>query len=158
MKCGALVLRTSAILHDTPHTTQVSCPKLNTLYDIIISYTMYQSGTWLISIRWTVVCSQDFCLFAGYRLAIGWLCPKINTLQDIVIYYYVSKLHMAAINTLDCTVSTKCFGYQLAIRWLAAGYWLAMSPNQYTSKHNPKLQHSRTRFLWACPLLFRSTL
>ena len=72
---------------------------------------MYQSGTWLLSILLTVVCSQDF-------FAIGWLCPQINTLQDIVIYYYVPMWAIAAINTLDCSVFTSCFGYQLAIGWL----------------------------------------
>ena len=43
---------------------------------------MYQSGTWLVLILLTVVCSQDFG-------AIGWLLagPKLNTLQDIVIMY-----------------------------------------------------------------------
>ena len=37
-------------------------------------------------------------------------------LQDIVIYY-VPKLHMAAINTLDCSVFRRYFGYRLAIGW-----------------------------------------
>ena len=75
---------------------------------------MYQSWTWLQAILWTVVCSQDFCLSAGYLLAIGWLWPQINTHQDIDIYYYLPKLHMAASNTLDCSVFTRFW----AICWL----------------------------------------
>ena len=56
-------------------------------------------------------------LSAGYQQAIGWLWPKINTLQDVVIYY-VPKWHMAAFNTLDCSVFTRFVGFWLAIGWL----------------------------------------
>ena len=80
---------------------------INILQDTV-KYQYVQSGTWLLSILWTVECSQGF-------LAIGWLYPKINTLQNIVIYYYVPRVHMAAINTLGCSVFTRFFGYWLAI-------------------------------------------
>ena len=84
---------------------------------------MYQSGTWLQSVLWTVVCLRDFLairwLLAGYWLTMA----QNNTLQDIGIYYYVPKLHMAAINinTLDCNVFTRF--------WLLASYRLALSQN-----------------------------
>ena len=63
-------------------------------------------------------------LLAGHQLAsgftrflaIGWLLPQINTLQEVVIYD-VPKLHMAAINTLGCSVFTRFFDYRLAIGW-----------------------------------------
>ena len=110
---------------------------------------MYQSLTWLQSILWTGVCAWLLLaiswLSAGYWLAIGWLCLKFNTPEDtrVVIYYYVLKWHMAAINTLDYTVFTRCFGYQLlfaaywlAIAWLFTGYQHEMALNQYTSRHS----------------------
>ena len=76
---------------------------------------MYQSGTWLLSKLWTVVCSQAF-------LAIGWLSAGYWRVQnqDIVIYYYVPKWHMAAINIFYCSVFMRFFGYRLAIGWLCA--------------------------------------
>ena len=102
----------------------------NTLQDLVIYYyvpklRMAASNTLdcsvftkLLAIGW---------LSAGYRLAISWLWPKTNTLQDIVIHY-VPNWHMAAINTLDCSVFTRFLGYQLAI-----GYLLAC--------HGPKSTH-----------------
>ena len=85
--------------------------------------TMYQNGTWLQSILWTVVCSQDI-------LAIGWLSaghvPKSIHFQIVI---YVPKWHMAAINTLNCSVFTRF----LAIDWLLVGYWRSMYENQHTS-------------------------
>ena len=79
---------------------------------------MYQSGTWLLSTLWTVVCSQDI-------LAVVWLCPQINTSRNShrllctnVAYgcyqyfglYYVHKMFWPSA------------GYSLAIGWLLAGY------------------------------------
>ena len=69
-------------------------------------------------------------LLAGYRLTISLTLPKINTIQYVVMYYYVPNWHMAAINTLDCSVFTRPFGYRLAIGWLLAGY----GPNSIQSK------------------------
>ena len=51
-----------------------------------------KSGTWLLSILWTLLCSPFFFalgwLLAGYRLAIGWLYtlasdPQFNLLTEI---------------------------------------------------------------------------
>ena len=78
--------------------------------------TMYQCGTWLLSILQTAVCSGEF-------LAIGWLLagyvPKSIHFKTYII---LPKVHMAAINTLGCSVFTRF----LAIGWLLAGYRLAI--------------------------------
>ena len=71
----------------------------------------------------------------GYQLAIGWLCPKINTLQDIVIYYNVPKLHMAAINTSDCSEFTRCFYYWMAIGWLYVPKSIHLNTQSYTTMY-----------------------
>ena len=59
-------------------------------------------------------------LSACYQLATSWLLAghdskSIHFKTDI---YDVPKWHMATINTLDCSVFTGFFGYQLAIGWL----------------------------------------
>ena len=77
---------------------------------------------WLSAIHWLAIS----WLPSGCWLAIDWLCPKINTIQDIGTQYYVSKWHMTATNTSDCSVFTRFFGYKLAISWLLDGYWLAI--------------------------------
>ena len=166
------------------------CPTIRKLQDIVIYYNVLnlESGTWLLSILGSVVCSQDFLAngwlsasywlaifqhqynsrhsiyhyvpkwhmavlntldssvfkrFFGYRLAISWLSAGLwlgfgwllvgyvptSIYFKTGSYYYVPRVHMAAINTLGCSVFTRLFGYQLAI-------WLAISPNQYTSRHS----------------------
>ena len=79
--------------------------------------------SWLLAIYRLLAIGYIGWLLAGYLLA-GYLStgyqvhvhvwPKINTLPDIVIYYmymYVPQLHMAASNTLDCSVFTRLFMY-----------------------------------------------
>ena len=98
---------------------------------------MYQSGTRLQSILWTVVCSQDFLticwLSAGYRLAIGWPQPKINTLQDSHILLCTQVAHGCnQYLGLQCVHEI----FWLSAGYILAGYWLAMARKQYTSRHS----------------------
>ena len=79
------------------------------------SYTMYQSGMWLQSILWTVLCSQVF-------LIIGWLCPKINILQDM-LYTTMYQCGTWLLSILWPVVCSQDF---LATGWLLAGYRLAI--------------------------------
>ena len=90
---------------------------------------MYQSGTWLLSILWTVLCPQDF-------LATGWLSLTISRLftgyqQAIAPNQYTSKHSHALLCTKvwhgcksilwngECSQDFLLLvGYRLAIDWL----------------------------------------
>ena len=108
---------------------------------------MYQRCTWMLSILWAVVCSQDFSAI-GWLSAGYWLAMYQDQYTSRHCHILCTKWHLAAINTLDCSVLTRF----LAICWLSAGYWLAILQNQYTSRHSHMLLH--TNFVNGCRQYF----
>ena len=87
------------------------------------------SAMYWLTMDWPWACYNGLALgyqSAGYRLAIGWLCPQINTLQDTYTMYQSGTW----------LLSILCSQAFLAISRLSTGYWLAMSHNQYNSRHS----------------------
>ena len=93
-----------------------------------------------------------FTRFLGYQLAIGWLSASHDTksIHFKTVIYYVPKLHMDAINTLDCSMFSKNF-------WLLAGWqWPKTNTLQdiVINYYVPKL-HMAAINTWDCIVFMR---
>ena len=64
-----------------------------------------------LAYKYKELMSQPSCTLSphGYRAA---------AIHLKTVLYYVSKWHMDAINTLNCSVFARFFGYQLTVGWL----------------------------------------
>ena len=74
---------------------------------VVIYTTMYQSGTWLLSILWTVVCTQ-------YFLAIGWL--SVGYVPKSI--HFKTVIFIKVLLTLWCQHISQCFEVNDSAIWL----------------------------------------
>ena len=86
---------------------------------------MYQSGTWLLSILWTVVCSWDFFTI-GWLSAGYWLVISLNLYTSRHSHILLCTLYQSGTWLLLILWAVLCSQDFLVIGWLLAGYWLAI--------------------------------